>query len=133
MPTRRGRNQLEQASGTMPRREKTKPKRACVRGDADIHRQLHGGADADGRTVDRGDDGLEAFIDRQRHAAAAVAHALVGEIGAVGGTGIAFGPVGALFGIEGVGAGRQIGAGAEAAALAGDDDGTDIVVRHSLS
>src|SRR5271166_6652360 len=30
MPTMRGRNQLEQASGTMPRRTKTKPKRASV-------------------------------------------------------------------------------------------------------
>ena len=30
MPTRRGRNQLDAASGLMPRRLKTKPKRAVV-------------------------------------------------------------------------------------------------------
>jgi hypothetical protein len=30
MPTRRGRNQLEQASGTMPRRANTNPNRAAV-------------------------------------------------------------------------------------------------------
>ena len=30
MPTRRDRNQVDAASGVMPRREKTKPKRASV-------------------------------------------------------------------------------------------------------
>ncbi len=69
----RGRNQLEAASGTMPRWENTKPKRAASRRDADIHRELHGDADAHRRPVHRGDHGFEAFEDAQRHLAAAVA------------------------------------------------------------
>ena len=44
-----------------------------VAGDADIHRKLHGDADADGRAVDRGDHRLQAFEDAQRNLTAAVA------------------------------------------------------------
>ena len=76
----RGRNQLDAASGTMPRRENTKPKRAVFACDADVHGELHGDADADRGAVDRGDDGLEAFEDLERQAAAAVAHAFVAPV-----------------------------------------------------
>ena len=73
MPTSRGRNHDEHASGTMPRRANTKPNLAAVAGQADVHRQRHRDADADGRPVDRGDDRLGALEDPQRHQAAAVA------------------------------------------------------------
>ncbi len=112
----------------MPRREKTKPKRAVSDGEANVHRKLHGGADADRRTIDGGDDGLEAFVDGERHTAAAIAHALIAEIDRVGGAGIAFGPIAAFGGIEGVGAGGEIGTGAEGAPLARDHDRAHIVV-----
>src|SRR5580692_10405616 len=54
MPTMRGRNQLEAASGTMPRWE-NKAEPGIYGCDADVHRKLHGDADADGWTVHRGD------------------------------------------------------------------------------
>ena len=45
------------------------------RGHPDVHRQGHRGADADRGAVDRGDHRLGQGVDRQRHAAAGVAHA----------------------------------------------------------
>ena len=59
MPTTRGRNQLDAASGTIPRRAKTKPKRAL----SDARRTSIGSvivdADADRRAVDRADHRLQ--------------------------------------------------------------------------
>ena len=40
--------------------------------DPDIHRERHGGADTDGRTVDGGDNGLERAVDPQREHPAAI-------------------------------------------------------------
>ena len=71
----RGRNQVEQASGTMPILPKTKPIRAFVGGEPDVHRQRHRRADADRRAVDRGDDRLGARVDREADPAAGVADA----------------------------------------------------------
>ncbi len=126
MPTMRGRNQLEAASGTMPRWENTKPKRAASRRDPDVHRELHGDADADGRPVHGGDHWLQGFEDAQRQLAAAVAHLRVAVIGGAAGQ-LLHRPAPRVA-VEGVGAGGEVGAGAEAAACAGDDDGADIVV-----
>ncbi len=78
MPTIRGRNQLLAASGTMPRRAKTKPMRARGAGEPHVHGQGHGDADADGRAVDGGDHRLLALEDAQRDLAAAVAMAIQG-------------------------------------------------------
>ena len=73
IPTIRGRNQLEQASGTMPRRAKTKP----ILAPSAARRMSIGRVivmpDAHGRAVDRGDHGLGALEDPQREHAAAVA------------------------------------------------------------
>ena len=99
-----------------------------LRSDADIHGELHGETDADRRAVHRADDGLEALIDRQRHPAAAVAHALVAVVDGGVGTGIALGAAGIAVGIEGGGAGGKIGAGAEGPAGAGHDDGAHFIV-----
>ena len=73
-PDDTGKNQLEAAFITIPRRAKTKPERA-LRGNPYIHRQQHGGADADRRPIDRADHGLEALEYAERDAAAAVARA----------------------------------------------------------
>ena len=102
------------------------------RGEADVHRQRHGGADADRRSVDRADDGLERLEDAQGHAAAAVADRLVGIIGLAVGAFLRLGAILARGEFEGARASREVGAGAEGAALAGDDDDTDIVVRVGL-
>ena len=100
MPTIRGRNQLDAASGTMPRRANTRPKRAFGRREPHVHRQLHRHADADRRPVDRADHRLQALEDPQRDEPAAVAVLLLLALGVA----------------ERVAAARQVGAGAEAAA-----------------
>ncbi len=110
----------------MPRWENTKPKRAASRGDADIHRELHGDADADGGAVHRRDHGLQAFEDPQRHLAAAVAHLRIAVVDRAAGEPL-HRPAPRVA-VKRVGAGGEIGAGAEAAACAGHDDGADIVV-----
>ena len=110
----------------MPRWENTKPKRAASRRDADIHRKLHGDADADRRPVHRRDHGLQAFEDAQRHLAAAVAHLRIAVIDLA--VGQPLHRPAPRVAVEGVGAGGEVGAGAEAAARAGDDDGADVVV-----
>jgi hypothetical protein len=58
----------------MPRWENTKPKRRGFRGDADVHRKLHGDADADRGTVHCRNDGFERLEDAKCQLAAAVAH-----------------------------------------------------------
>ena len=113
MPTRRGRNQLLHASGTMPRRAKTKPMRAAL----DAMRTSIGSviviADADRRAVDRGDHRLLRLEDAQRDEAAAVA--VLGERRP-------------LAVVEGVAAAGEVGAGAEGAPRAGHDDDAHGVV-----
>ena len=69
MPTSRGRNHVLHASGTTPRRAKTKPMRADVGRDADVHRQRHGDAEAHRRPVDGGDHRLLHVEDAQRRRA----------------------------------------------------------------
>ena len=86
-----------------------------VGADADVHRQRHRHADADGRPVDRGDHRLERLEDLERHAAAAVAVDAVGRLVV-------------LVRVEGVAAAAEVGARAEAAALAGDDRDAHVVV-----
>jgi hypothetical protein len=76
----RGRNQLEQASGVMPRRANTKPKRASTDAEPHVHRELHRRADAHRGTVDRRRSPASGFEDAQRDAAAAVADALVAPV-----------------------------------------------------
>ena len=73
MPTTRGRNHDEQASGTRPRRANTNPNLAVSRRQPDVHRQRHGGADAHGRPVDGADHRLGALEDAQGEEAALVA------------------------------------------------------------
>ena len=76
MPTMRGRNQVEHASGTIPILPKTKPIAGLRRRHPHVHGQGHRRADADRRTVDRGDHRLGARVDRQRDPAAGVADAV---------------------------------------------------------
>ena len=123
----RGRNQLDAASGTMPRCENTKPNRASSEAMRISIGELHGDADADRRAVHRRDHGLQAFEDPQRHLAAAVAHLGIAVVDLA--VGQPLHRPAPRVAIEGVGAGGKIGAGAEPAARAGDDDGADIVVR----
>jgi hypothetical protein len=97
-------------------------------GQPDVHRQRHGRADADGGTVDRRDHRLGQLVDGERDLAAGVAHPalerLLGEVVAqVFGRG-----VDALVEAEHVALRREVHAGAEGAAGAGDDDGADGVV-----
>ena len=73
MPTSRGRNQLDAASGTIPRRANTKPNRADGRGEAHVHGQRHRGADADAAPLIAPITGLRAGGEAQRDHAAAVA------------------------------------------------------------
>ena len=73
IPTTRGRNQHEHASGTIPRRANTKPDLGPVGRDAHVHRQRHRDADAHGRAVDRRDHRLQRVEDAQRDLTAAVA------------------------------------------------------------
>ena len=88
-----------------------------LRRQADVHRQRHRDAHADGGAVDGGDHGLRRLEDAQRHEAAAVArHALVA------------GRLATAAPAERLAAARQVGAGAEAAAPAGDDHGPHVVV-----
>ena len=88
-----------------------------LRRQADVHRQRHRDADADGRAVDGGDHGLEAVEDPQAHQAASVArHALRTGLVAPAAAG------------EGVTASRQVGSGAEAATPARDDHRPHVVV-----
>ena len=77
MPTMRGRNQLEAASGTMPRAANTNPNRRVGRREPDVHRQRHGRPDADGGPVDGGDHGLGAPEDPQGQHPAGVAQLAV--------------------------------------------------------
>ena len=84
-------------------------------GNANVHRQGHGDADADRWAVDGGDHRLSALVDAQRQQAPAI------------GAEAAF-PVRAGVRIKGVASGGEIGPGAEAAAGAGDDDGPHPVV-----
>src|SRR4051812_48315566 len=54
-------------------------------GEPDVHRERHGDADADGRTIDRGDHRLVTIEDAARDAAAAIADiaillGLIGEL-----------------------------------------------------
>jgi hypothetical protein len=70
------------------------------------------------------------FEDAQGHLAAAVARIGVAVIDLAVGEPLHRTALGVA--VEGVGAGRQIGPGAEAAAGAGDDDGADVVVAVGL-
>ncbi len=84
------------------------------RGEANVHRQGHGGADADCWTVDGRDHGFAHLVDGQRELSAAVA--VVGDLEA------------AVTGIEGAAARAEIGAGAEGASRPGHHERSDRVV-----
>ena len=102
MPTTRGRNQLEQASGMIPRRANTKPDARLLGGQPDVHRERHRGAHADRRAVDGRDHGLGAVEDPQRQFAAVVAGNRV--------------RLAALAVVEGLAPATEVGARAEARA-----------------
>ena len=116
MPTTRGRNQLEHASGTMPRRAKTKPIFAPSAARRTSIGSVIVDADADRGPVDRGDHRLRRLEDaqrelrRRRRAARRRSRAL------------------AVAPVERLAAARQVGARAEAAARAGDDHRAHVVV-----
>ena len=82
-----------------------------------IHRQLHGDPDAHGRPVASCDGGLQRVIEAEREQTAAVAMTVEAGIDRA-----------AVLGVEGVGAAREIGAGAKAAARAGEDDRAHVIV-----
>ena len=75
MPTTRGRNQLARAVGGDAPAGEHEADLGVVGEDADVHRQRHRDADADGRAVDRADHRLRAVEDAQHEHAAAVARA----------------------------------------------------------
>ena len=79
MPTRRGRNHDEHASGTMPSRVNTKPNVASGAREARVHRERHRRADTDGRAVHRGDHRLRAVEDAQHDDAAGIAARIAGR------------------------------------------------------
>src|SRR3990167_2776868 len=110
MPTRRGRNQLEAASGLMPRRLNTKPKRAF----SEAMRISIGSCMVTPMPTAAplmGDAAAAIALDVDRFGAALLAIAGAGVI------------------VEGLGAGREVCAGAESAlAVPGDDDDLHIVV-----
>ena len=118
MPTTRGRNQLEAASGTMPRRANTKPMRA-----SSAARRMSIGSVIVAPTPTAGPliAAITGLVERehaQRELAAVVARDRLGEsAGAV---------------VEGLAAAGEVGPGAEAAAGAGDDDRADVVVGVGL-
>ena len=128
MPTMRGRNQVDAASGTMPRRPKTKPIRAFVEASRRSIASVMVAPMPDSGAVDRGDHRLRQGMDRQRHPAAGVAHAVVvRRLGEVGAQLLGRGPD-ALVEAEDVALGGEVHPGAERAAGAGDDHGADGVV-----
>src|SRR5262244_1014493 len=104
MPTMRGKNQLEAASGTMPRCENTKPNRAA------------------------------SLAMRISIASCMVTPMPTAEPFTAAMTGFRHLKMRSVtwppprVTVKGVGAGGQVSAGAEGAALTGDDDGADIVV-----
>ena len=114
MPTIRGRNQLEHASGTMPRRAKTNPILAPSATSRMSIGKRHRDADSDRRPIDRRDHRLQRVEDAQRNLTAGVTRYLVPRL--------------AVAPVERVAAPAQVGAGAEAPALAGDDDRAHVVV-----
>ena len=105
------------------------------RGHADVHRQLHGHADADRSTIDGADHRLEAAKDAQGDQAAAVAIDIAHA-------GLFACRVGAIGVIEGFAAGRQVGTGTKGAPRTGHNhhphcvvgvgriEGRDHVVTH---
>jgi hypothetical protein len=127
MPTSRGRNHDDAASSVMPRRAKTKPKARARRRHPDVHRQLDRRADADRGAVDRADHGLEALVDAQRVGATAVAVDAVGPAEL-----FQIRLVLRRLAVERVAARREVGAGAERLAGAGDDHGAHRVVGVGL-
>ena len=115
MPTTRGRNQLEQASVTIPRRANTKPIRALSAARRTSIGKGHGDAHAHGRSVDRRDHELLAVEDAQReHAATVPGHLLAAVLRHLPAR-LALAPV------EGLPTALQVRARAEPAALAGVD------------
>ena len=86
-----------------------------ARGQADVHRQRQGGAEADGRAVDGGDHGLLHVEDPQRDEPAAVV-VVLRALGAAQAAGERLAPA------------AKVGAGAEGAAGAGDDHRPHAVV-----
>jgi hypothetical protein len=115
MPTSRGRNHARKAaSGVMPRRAKTKPKRACVEARRTSMGSCIVAPMPTAAPLIAPITGLRLREDAQRHLPAAVA---VDPIGAAG-----FAQLLAPLGVvEGVARGREVGPGAEGAARAGDD------------
>jgi hypothetical protein len=88
---------------------------ACIVGrEADVHRQGHGRADSDRRTIDRRDHRLGAVEHAQRELAASVARDRVAAL--------------ALTPVEGRLPAREIRAGAEPAPGSGDDHHPHVVV-----
>ena len=106
------------------REHKTEPR--IFGRNADIHRQLHGDADADRRAVHRRDDRLQALEDAQRDLSAAVADLRIAVVDAA--IGEPLHRPAPCVAIEGAGAGRKVGAGAKTASRAGHDDGANVVV-----
>ncbi len=102
----------------MPRLLKTETDAGGARHQADVHGQAHGDADADGRTVDRSHDRLQAVEDRERDQIAGLALL----------RGIAIIPD-----LEGAGAAGDIRTGAKGPAGARHDDGAHLIHRiHTL-
>jgi hypothetical protein len=126
MPTMRGRYHDDAASGVMPRRANDEAEARRGRRDPDVHRQLHRRADADRGAVDGADDRLEALVHAQRRRAAAVA------VDVADAQRLALGVARTGAAVEGRAARRQVGAGAEGAAGAGDDDDANVVVAIGL-
>src|SRR6266481_6055858 len=108
MPTMRGRNQLEAASGTMPRWENTKPKRAS--------------SEAMRISI------ASCMVTPMPTAGPSAAVADIGVAVIDLAIGQSFYRSAPRIAVESVGAGRKIGAGAEPAPGTGDDDGPAIVV-----
>ena len=96
------------------------------RGEPQVHREGHRGADADRGPVDRRDDRLRQRVDRQGHLAAGVADPVVraSEVGAQ----LLRGRPQGLVEPEDVALGGQVHPGAEGPAGAGDHDRADRVV-----
>ncbi len=107
--------------GDDPASREHEPESSVVGREPHVHRQGHRDADADGRAVDRSDDGLLAVEDPQRHHAATVARHTDRRL-----------DVRAALG-ERLAATTEVGPGAERAITrTGDDHGPHVVVGVDL-
>ena len=126
MPTTRGRNQLEQASGTMPRRANTKPMRASSAARrTSIGSVIVAPTPTAGPLIAPITGLVEAKIAQRELPAVVARHVAVGRRQQRG-------LGGARAVVEGLAAGGEIGAGAVAATGAGHDDRAHVVVGVGL-